>query len=186
MRKPEAPIRRAWQLRAILTEKFRGIHGIPQDAYTNTEQVVIKLAEALNITVQPEDIEISHKINKGKAIIAKFVNHKAKARLCKERTRLKDVRLHAMLPRYPSTDGNRRIYLNENLMTYRRELVEEANKRKHDGTLVSVWTLDRTVYVKTSPSGSPIRIYSLSDYKICKDAYCSYYQLISIPGWKVW
>ena len=26
------------------------IHGIPQDGYTNTEQVVIKLAEALNIT----------------------------------------------------------------------------------------------------------------------------------------
>ena len=56
------------------------IHGIPRDAYTNTKQVVIKLAEALNITVEPEDIEISHKINKGKAIITKFVNHKAKAR----------------------------------------------------------------------------------------------------------
>ena len=45
------------------------IHGIPQDAYTNTEQVVIKLAEALNIKVEPEDIEISHNINKGKTII---------------------------------------------------------------------------------------------------------------------
>ena len=50
------------------------IHGMPHDAYTNTGQVVIKLAEALNITVELEDIEISH--NKGKAIIAKFVNHK--------------------------------------------------------------------------------------------------------------
>ena len=138
------------------------IHGIPQDAYTNTEQVVIKLAEALNITVEPEDIEISHKINKGKAIIAKFVNHKAKARLYKERTKLKDVRLHDLFPGYPSS-GNRRIYLNENLTPYRRELVEEANKRKHDGTLVSVWTLDGKVYVKTSPSGSPIRINFLSD-----------------------
>ncbi|CAH3134571.1 unnamed protein product, partial [Porites lobata] len=126
------------------------IHGIPQDAYTNTEQVVIKLAEALNITVEPEDIEISHKINKGKAIIAKFVNHKAKARLYKERTKLKGVRLHDLFPGYPSS-GNRRIYLNENLTPYRRELVEEANKRKHDGTLVSVWTLDGKVYVKTSP-----------------------------------
>ena len=57
------------------------IHGISQDVYTNTEQIVIKLAEALNITVEPEDIEISHKINKGKAIIAKFVNHKTKVRL---------------------------------------------------------------------------------------------------------
>ena len=60
------------------------IHGIPQDGYTNTEQVVIKLAEALNITLEPEDIEKSHKINKGKA---KFVNHKAKARLYKKRTK---------------------------------------------------------------------------------------------------
>ena len=134
---------------------------MPHDAYTNTGQVVIKLAEALNITVELEDIEISH--NKGKAIIAKFVNHKAKARLYKERTKLKDVRLHDLFPRYPSTDGNRRICLNENLTPYKRELVEEANKRKHDGTLVSVWTLDGKVYVKTSPSGSPIRIYCLCD-----------------------
>ena len=132
------------------------IHGIPQDAYTNTEQVVIKLAEALNITVEPKDI------NKGKAIIAKFVNHKAKARLYEEQTKLKDVRLHDLFPGYPSS-GNRRIYLNENLMPYTRELVEEANKHKHDGTLVSVWTLDRKVYVKTSPSGSPIRINFLSN-----------------------
>ena len=85
------------------------IHGIPHDAYTNTEQVIIKLAEALNITVEPEDIEISHKINKGKVIIAKFVNHKAKARLYQERTKLKDVRLHDLFPRNPFTDGNRRI-----------------------------------------------------------------------------
>ena len=137
------------------------IHGIPQDAYTNTEQVVIQLAEALNITVEPEDIEISHKISKGKAIIAKFVNHKVKARLYKERTKLKDVRLHYLFPGYPS--GNRRIYLNENLTSYKRELIEEANKRKHDGTLVSVWTLDGKVLVKTSPSGSPIRTNFLSD-----------------------
>ena len=137
------------------------IHGMPHDAYTNTGQVVIKLAEALNITVELEDIEISH--NKGKAIIAKFVNHNAKARLYKERTKLKDVRLDDLFPRYPSTDGNRRIYLNENLTPYKRELVGEANKRKHDGTLVSVRTLDGKVYVKTSPSGLPIRIYCLCD-----------------------
>ena len=40
---------------------------MPQDAYTSTEHVVIKVAEALNITVEPEDIEISRKIYRGKA-----------------------------------------------------------------------------------------------------------------------
>ena len=71
------------------------------------------------------------------------------------------MRLHDLFPGYPSS-GNRRIYLNEDLTPYRRELVEEATG-KHNGTLVSVWTLDGKVYVKTSPSGSPIRINFLSD-----------------------
>ena len=38
------------------------IHGIPQDAYSDTEVALIKVAEALNITIEHEDIEISHKI----------------------------------------------------------------------------------------------------------------------------
>ena len=57
------------------------IHGIPQDAYSNTDAAVIKVAEALNITVEPEDIEISHKIMRGKAIIVKFCNHKVKSKI---------------------------------------------------------------------------------------------------------
>ena len=35
------------------------IHEIPQNAYSDTDTAVIKVAEALNITVEPEDIEIS-------------------------------------------------------------------------------------------------------------------------------
>ena len=78
---------------------------MPQDAYTSTEHVVIKVAEALNITVEPEDIEISHKIYRGKAIIAKFVNHKVKCKLYKERTKLKSVKLSDILPSYPETSS---------------------------------------------------------------------------------
>ena len=48
------------------------IQGIPQDAYPSTEATVIKVAEALNITVEPEDIKISHKVKCGKAIIVRF------------------------------------------------------------------------------------------------------------------
>ena len=57
------------------------IHELQQDAHTSTVYVDIKVAEALNITVEQEDIEISHKICRGKAIIAKFVNHKVKCKL---------------------------------------------------------------------------------------------------------
>ena len=41
------------------------IQGLPEDAYSSTEMTVFKVAEALNITVDPEDIEISHKLKNG-------------------------------------------------------------------------------------------------------------------------
>ena len=52
------------------------MHGVLQDAHASTEQVVIKAAEALNVTLQRKDIEISHKRYRAKGIIAKFLNHK--------------------------------------------------------------------------------------------------------------
>ena len=53
--------------------------------------------------------------------------------------------------------------INENLTAYRRRLVETVNKRRRDGLLMSVWTLDDKVYVKTSPRGMPIRIFAEED-----------------------
>ena len=41
--------------------------------------------------------------------------------------------------------------------------MEAANKRRRDGLLMSVWTLDGKVYVKTSPRGTPIRIFAEED-----------------------
>ncbi|CAH3160508.1 unnamed protein product, partial [Porites lobata] len=104
---------------------------------------VIKVAEALNITIEPEEIEISHKLNRGKSIIVKFCNHKVKSKLYKERTKLKDVKIKDLFPSYPSNAQERQcIFINENLTAYRRRIMKEANKRRQEGTLLSVWSLD--------------------------------------------
>ena len=116
------------------------IYGVPQDAYTSTESVVVKVAEALNVTVEPEEIEISHKINQGKNILVKFCSHKTKSKIYKERTKLKHVKIRDIFPDYPSTARNR-IFINENSTAFRRSLVEAANRRRKDGVLTSVWTL---------------------------------------------
>ena len=42
------------------------IHGIPEDLYTATDDVVIKLGERLNVPITNEDIDISHKLFSGK------------------------------------------------------------------------------------------------------------------------
>ena len=73
--------------------------GIPESVYNSTEKVVMKLSEVLDVTISHEDIEISHKLNRIKAgaepgikpIIVKFVSHKVKTLLYKQRTKLKDI-----------------------------------------------------------------------------------------------
>ena len=137
------------------------IRGIPDNAYPNTEVAIIKVAEALNITIEPEDIEISHKLKHGRGIVVKFCNHKIKSKLYKERTKLKDVRISDIFPGYPCYgQQQQRIFINESLTAYRRGILSEANKRRRDGVLVSVWTLDGKIFAKASPDGSPIRIFS--------------------------
>ena len=143
------------------------IHGIPESAYTSTEEVVLKLAGAVNVDVNAEDIEISHKLNrKGvKPIIVKFQNHKVKSRLYKARTKLKNVRVSDIFPFSTAVTrvASERIYLNENLTSYRRELLKQANQKRKDGLLVSVWSMDGKIFIKTSPDGRPIRVYEKND-----------------------
>ena len=141
------------------------IHGIPENLYPSTQDVVIKVAEALNVTIVPSDIEICHKLKRSKGpqpILVKFLSHQTKSKLYRERTKLRNVKISDIYPSYSSSE-DRRIFILENLTTYRGELVAEANRRRRDGTLLSIWTLDGKIYVKTSPEGTPKKIYYVED-----------------------
>ena len=143
------------------------IHGIPEEAYETTEEVVLKLANALNVPVNPQDIEISHKLGRkgAKPIIVKFVSHKVKTNLYKARTKLKNVSFSSLFP--ASTAATRvtsgKIYLFENLTSYRKMIVNRANEMRKDGSILSVWTMDGKIFIKTSPEGRPIKISELED-----------------------
>ena len=145
------------------------IHGIPESAYTSTEEVVLKLAGAVNV----EDIEISHKLNRSegvKPIIVKFQNHKVKSRLYKARTKLKNVRVSDIFPFSTAVTrvASERIYLNENLTSYRRELLKQVNQKCKDGLLVSVWSMDGKIFIKTSPEADRSECTKKMTWKIFK------------------
>ena len=42
------------------------IHGIPENLYTSTDDMVIKLDERLDVPIAKEEIDISHKLYNGK------------------------------------------------------------------------------------------------------------------------
>ena len=145
------------------------IHGIPEDLYSVTDDVVIKLGERLNVPITNEDIDISHKLfggkNQPKGIIVKFISHKKKVQLYRKRTELKNVKISDLFPDCSTSDvvKSTGIFINENLTQYRKGIMKEANKMRKDGMIHSVWSLDGKLFVKTSPSGTPIRIYCEDD-----------------------
>ena len=52
------------QLQQYTRKNSLEIHGVPKSAYRSTEGVVLKLAQVLEVPVQSQDIEISHKLPK--------------------------------------------------------------------------------------------------------------------------
>lgn len=143
------------------------IHGIPEAAYDSTEAAVLKIAEALDVHVVPQDIEISHKLNRkgNKPIIVKFISHKIKSNLYRARAKLKDVRVSNLFHglSYAVRAGSDRIYINENLTSYRQKIMSRANEKRRDGEVLSAWSMDGKIFVKTSPQGRPIKINELED-----------------------
>ena len=75
--------------------------------------------------------------------------------------------MHQLLTNYSAAVGSKggRIFINENLTISRRKVLMKANQMRKDGLLVSCWTLDGKICIKTSPDGNPVRIYAEDDLK---------------------
>ena len=94
----------------------------------------------------------------------KLHSHKAKSRLYKARTKLKNLRLTDILTDASTAirvaAGTGRIFINENLTSYRKDLLRKANDKRRDGLIISASSTDGKIFVKTSPEGVPVRIYA--------------------------
>ena len=64
---------------------------------------------------------------------------------------------------YVTSARSGKIFLNENLTSYRRRIINRANEKRKNGELLSVWSLDGTIFVKTSPEGRPVKISEMED-----------------------
>ena len=145
------------------------IHGIPENIGISTDEVVCTVAAAVGVQIAPENIEISHRLHRKKGIkpiIAKFPNHKDKAKLYRARVQLKNLTLSALFPNYSTTSlAEQRIFINENLTSYRSDMMKLAIGKRKDGKILSTWSLDGKIFIKTSPSGRPRQMFSMEEIK---------------------
>lgn len=110
------------------------IHGVRDSAYSTTE--------ALEVPITRQDVEISHKLKRkgNKPIVVKFANHKIKSNIYKSRTKLKNIKVSNL---FPGTNAatravGGRIFLHENLTSYRKKIVNRANEMRRDEVLLSL------------------------------------------------
>ncbi|KAL9983775.1 hypothetical protein ACROYT_G006002 [Oculina patagonica] len=114
--------------------------GVPDDINMSTDQAVCKIAQAIGVEIKEDDIEISHRIKTkhgNKPILAKFCNHKIKSKVYKARTQLRSTTISSIFPDCVSftTEDNRqpKIFINENLTQYRKEMMKTAREKRNNG-----------------------------------------------------
>ena len=140
----------------------RGERGSIEEGQSDPKRTSMAAVEGVHLVTEPSTTELNTRGSK--AIIAKFISHKVKTNLYRARTKLKQVKLADFFPdsSYATRVQSTRIF-NENLTSYRRRIMSKANEKRRDGELLHAWSMDGTIYVKTSTDGRPIKLIEFED-----------------------
>jgi len=122
----------------------------------DTNTIAIKVAKEGGLTIEPSDIDRSHRIGKpgkkkSRDIVVKFVSYQSK---------FVQVRKHLR-------QNKSKAYINEHITSYRGELAYQCVLPKKDqhSPIIDTWTYDGNIFVKTDLKGPMIRINCHKDYK---------------------
>ena len=144
------------------TRKFNlEIHGIPEKIDEDPEDIVLDLAKLMEIDLTYDDIDITHRLNKGhkspRPIIVRFSNYYSKEQMYRGRWKLRKKSGLRDLGVDP-----KKVYINENLTAYRAGLFKKVRDRRQRDW--KFWTTDGKIFVKPDPMNDVIiRIQSEED-----------------------
>ena len=157
-----------WAMQSIDdSEQYTGkhnfeIHGITEFEVENVCDHVVNLGNLPNANIHRSDINICHRMasnnsDKPRPIIVRFRSYSAKRELYAARKHLRDIELGE---HFAGTD---KIYINENLTRYRKDLFAKVRKHKKDKQWHSSWSIDGKLFIKKTQNGKPVRIHCVED-----------------------
>ena len=117
------------------------ISKFPEQADESTDEIVLKIADTLNVNISSADINRSHRIGKPgpkvRDVIVKFATYRARERLYKQRAGLKQSDLKG-------------IFINEDLTKLRSKLLYDARTlvKSQPPCLQGAWSTDGRILVK--------------------------------------
>ena len=108
------------------------LHGVPETAGENTDDVVIGIAHDMGVDISSNDISASHRLPKSRTmkerpIIVKFVRRNTKTTLMMNKKTLRTI------------DRYRHIYINDDLTPLRSRMLRTL---QNDDEVKRVWTID--------------------------------------------
>ena len=141
--------------------------GVPQVQNEDTTEVVIKIADKLNINLNENDISIAHRLptkRPGKsnnsstnlptpAIIARFANRRIRNLIYSKRSAARKI---------PTTEfpvpGITRLFINENLTSYRKKLPWQTKQKMKENNYKYIWTKNGRIFIRKDDESNPIEI----------------------------
>ncbi|KAK3725833.1 hypothetical protein QZH41_003800 [Actinostola sp. cb2023] len=137
------------------------IHGIPESPDEEVDQLIVKLAESINVDIDYDDLDIAHRIPsraKIRPIIVKFKAYEDKSNFYAARSKLKYLKVNDH-----DFNGASSIYINENLTSHRKSLYADVRKRAKQNRWFASWTSDGKILVRKEKGGKIYRIRKEAD-----------------------
>lgn len=116
------------------------VSNIKEDSSENTDEIVLNIANELNVEMSPNDIDRSHRVGKPsptktRDILVKFATYRARQRLYNNRSSLKNS----------GYDG---VFLNEDLTKGKSKLLYQARLKVKGNYLHGAWSTDGRLFIK--------------------------------------
>ena len=156
------------------------IRGIPSIQSEQTDEIVLKVSEAIGIKLQNEDISISNRLpmmnhtkpnTRSRAttappIIVKFTRRSIRDEIYSNRKQLRNLTTNHL--GYSSAN---KIYIVESLTRQNKLLFNKCLEVKKNHNFKYIWTRNGNVLLRKDDDSTPVHISNLSDFKIKLGSY---------------
>lgn len=139
------------------------IHGIKEQPNEDCLLLIEKIAEEMNIEVTKNDVDIAHRLKKRNSktsiLLAQFKTRQARDLFLKKRN------LVILNRNIPGTEIGSKIYINENMTTYNKNLMQLTKVKAREQNYKYIWFRNGKILVKKNDNERTIIVTHKEDLR---------------------
>lgn len=137
------------------------IVGVPKQKEPNLHKITKKICKAMDVTLEDQDIKECYQLEKGEGgrILVKFESQGKKRQIMEQVRQRRGITVRGC--NLEGNDG--KLYLNDDMTVYKRQLFQKARELKSRFKLRAVYTSNGNIFLKKSEGDRPIKIKSEQD-----------------------